>query len=300
MELSESGEMVKWAIYHPFGREIVSVSASPVLPPLGSSIASGSHGSRYSFAGKEKDRESDVHYFEWRYYDDGSGRFTSVDPVYYEVWTSERGKEALLDPELTHPYIYARNGPMRYVDPTGQNPIAEACIDLASAVYHVWWACGSAILYGQWVLQGNDTYKQFGAEGVNGSINNAKNDVLAAAIPLYPSSATRFLGKSIVDEFQDALKKGNFKVGDGVRNTVKKTFTNKDYDKAAKDLGLERASGTNNSHWAPVYKDKKGNFYSPDVDGHNTTFGWKKWSVDKHGSFQRKETLDDKLNHVKK
>jgi RHS repeat-associated protein len=127
MELSESGEMVKWAIYHPFGREIVSVSASPVLPPLGSSIASGSHGSRYSFAGKEKDRESDVHYFEWRYYDDGSGRFTSVDPVYYEVWITERGKEALLDPEMMHPYVYARNGPMRYVDPSGES--ADAVVD---------------------------------------------------------------------------------------------------------------------------------------------------------------------------
>ena len=98
----------------------MSISPASVLPPLGSNIPSGSHTSKYGFAGKEKDKESSVHYFEWRYYDDVSGRFTSIDPVYYEVGITKRGKEALLDPEMMHPYTYARNGPLRYVDPTGQ------------------------------------------------------------------------------------------------------------------------------------------------------------------------------------
>ncbi|MBT6995220.1 RHS repeat-associated core domain-containing protein [Candidatus Woesearchaeota archaeon] len=59
-------------------------------------------GERFSFTGKELD--SELHYFNARYYDSSIGRFTSVDPVEGEL-----------------AYGYVMNNPMNYVDPTGMS-----------------------------------------------------------------------------------------------------------------------------------------------------------------------------------
>jgi RHS repeat-associated protein len=52
-------------------------------------------------------------YFGARYYGSKIGRFTTTDPVY----TIE---ENLLDPQRWNRYAYARNNPLRYVDPDGR------------------------------------------------------------------------------------------------------------------------------------------------------------------------------------
>jgi RHS repeat-associated protein len=55
---------------------------------------------RFSFTGKEKD--SDLHYFNARYYDSDLGKFTSIDPI---------------PSEPAYQYVY--NNPLRFTDPTG-------------------------------------------------------------------------------------------------------------------------------------------------------------------------------------
>ena len=52
-------------------------------------------------------------YFGARYYGSKIGRFTTVDPVY--TW-----QENLVDPQRWNRYAYARNNPLRYVDPDGR------------------------------------------------------------------------------------------------------------------------------------------------------------------------------------
>jgi RHS repeat-associated protein len=37
------------------------------------------------FSGKEEDSETDLQYFEARYYDNNIGRFRSIDRVFWEV-----------------------------------------------------------------------------------------------------------------------------------------------------------------------------------------------------------------------
>jgi RHS repeat-associated protein len=66
--------------------------------PFGQEIKESEN--RFSFTGKEED--SDLYYFNARYYDSNLGKFTSVDPV-----TSELS------------YGYVSNNPMNMVDPTG-------------------------------------------------------------------------------------------------------------------------------------------------------------------------------------
>jgi RHS repeat-associated protein len=56
---------------------------------------------RFSFTGKELD--SDLYYFNARYYDSDLSKFTSIDPV-----------------KDNHAYSYVNNNPMNYVDPTGK------------------------------------------------------------------------------------------------------------------------------------------------------------------------------------
>jgi RHS repeat-associated protein len=65
------------------------------------------------FAGKERDNETGWDYFGARYYGSKIGRFTTTDPVY--TW-----QENLLDPQRWNRYAYARNNPLRYVDPDGK------------------------------------------------------------------------------------------------------------------------------------------------------------------------------------
>ncbi len=64
------------------------------------------------FTGKERDAETGFDYFGARYYRAASGRFMTVDPNHV-------GGD-IFDPQSWNAYGYARNNPLRYVDPDGQ------------------------------------------------------------------------------------------------------------------------------------------------------------------------------------
>jgi RHS repeat-associated protein len=63
----------------------------------------------YKFSQKERDKESGLHYFEARYLLPALARFISADP--------------LKVPEARNPYAYAAGNPMRYLDPSGLDPV---------------------------------------------------------------------------------------------------------------------------------------------------------------------------------
>jgi RHS repeat-associated protein len=69
------------------------------------------------FTGKERDADTGLDYFGARYYRADLGRFTTVDP---EMTLDEN----LVDPQRWNRYAYARNNPLKYVDPDGRNPMA--------------------------------------------------------------------------------------------------------------------------------------------------------------------------------
>ncbi len=64
-------------------------------------------------------------YFGARYYRADIGRFTTIDPVY--TW-----QENLVDPQRWNRYAYARNNPLKYVDPDGR--WIETLWDIANVV----------------------------------------------------------------------------------------------------------------------------------------------------------------------
>ena len=67
------------------------------------------------FAGKELDPETAMAYFGARYYRQTWGRFATIDPL--------AGDPS--DPQSFDRYIYSRNNPLRFVDPSGMKYIAE-------------------------------------------------------------------------------------------------------------------------------------------------------------------------------
>jgi len=96
--------------YHPFGEEIVSSQRTP-------EIGYDSDEIRQKFTSKQRDLETDLDYFEARYYSNSLGRFSSVDPVNL---TAER----LVDPQRINLFAYTRNNPLKFVDPNGEDVIS--------------------------------------------------------------------------------------------------------------------------------------------------------------------------------
>jgi RHS repeat-associated protein len=90
--------------FMPFGEEV-----SPQNPPQDKRL----------FTGKERDTETRQDYFGARYYRADVGRFTTVDP---EMTLDEN----LVDPQKWNRYVYARNNPLKHVDPDGRNPMLVA------------------------------------------------------------------------------------------------------------------------------------------------------------------------------
>ncbi|MFH1947121.1 MAG: RHS repeat-associated core domain-containing protein [Candidatus Magasanikbacteria bacterium] len=76
---------------------------------------SGLAESSYLFTNQEFDSESELYYYNARYYNPAIGRFISRDPML--------GRDG--DVLSRNSYIYVKNNPLRYVDPTGE--IEEEC-----------------------------------------------------------------------------------------------------------------------------------------------------------------------------
>ena len=106
----DHGNVLERHDYLPFGEECTTGPCA-ANPGVGA-------GQPRKFTGKERDQETGLDYFGARYYRANTGRFTTVDPVY--TW-----RENLLDPQRWNRYTYARNNPLRYIDPNGEQ-VAEA------------------------------------------------------------------------------------------------------------------------------------------------------------------------------
>jgi RHS repeat-associated protein len=84
------------------------------------------------FAGKEWDAETGLDYSGARYYANTTGRFTTVDPIF-------NSEAALTDPQRWNRYAYAKNSPLKFIDPDGRDLL------LNTAPYQRWLTFNGAL-----------------------------------------------------------------------------------------------------------------------------------------------------------
>jgi len=93
-------------------------------------------GEDYGYTGKEKDEETGLMYYGARYYDPVIGRFTAQDPLVSDpTLKGEALQKLLTDPQALNPYTYARNNPVKYVDPNGESFMDMTIWFLGSVVF---------------------------------------------------------------------------------------------------------------------------------------------------------------------
>ena len=135
---------------------------------------SGLAESNYLFTNQEFDSESELYYYNARYYNPTTGRFISRDPFL--------GRDG--DVLSRNSYVYVKNNPLKYVDPTGeeekdvfftQERIAKWNKNLdkmESGLNFV----GDMLTFGQFSKafeNAGNAGKKMGAEGVNvGTVSN--------------------------------------------------------------------------------------------------------------------------------
>jgi RHS repeat-associated protein len=86
---------------------------------------SGTSTNEFLYRGEQAERSLDLMYLRARYYDPRNARFLGIDP--------EEG--AVEDPLARHRYLYARDNPLRFQDPSGRQNILEMIT--ANAVHNV-------------------------------------------------------------------------------------------------------------------------------------------------------------------
>lgn len=95
----EQGQEVSRYTYEPFGKLVPSRST-------------GQNRVTHKFTGQELDEESDLYYYNARYYDPSLGRFLTADTL-VPNWRN---------PQAYNRYAYVYNNPIQYTDPTGHLP----------------------------------------------------------------------------------------------------------------------------------------------------------------------------------
>ncbi|WP_342596963.1 RHS repeat-associated core domain-containing protein [Cyanobacterium aponinum UTEX 3222] len=94
--LDNTGDVVNHLTYDSYGNVVSETDATV--------------DSRYRFTGREWDEEIDLYYYRARYYSGQTGRFISVDPIFFDSGTYNL-------------YGYVDNNPINSIDPSG-NAIA--------------------------------------------------------------------------------------------------------------------------------------------------------------------------------
>jgi RHS repeat-associated protein len=107
VDTDQAGNILQVTDYYPYGDSRIEDTTSDFH-------------NDYTYTGKERDENTELLYYEARYYNSNIGRFISIDP-----WSGD-----ITDPQSLNKYAYVRNNPLKYVDPSGATFVAPNFITL--------------------------------------------------------------------------------------------------------------------------------------------------------------------------
>ncbi len=246
---SQTGTLVEETKYDPWGE-----------------VKTGGTKSKFLFTGQEKDLETNLNYYNARYYDSHIRRFTQPDDIIQNVY----------DPQSLNRYSYVLNNPLRYTDPSGK--VAFLAVPL------VWWAVGAflgagavytATPQGQKNTQtvANTVWNgasQFASQVKTGALNIGKNIVNTfnnKQTTSNNSSHTKSSGSS--GGSQPKNNTPQIKNFDPNRNPAQdKKVPNSMIREIEKylDKDIHATKGKDSSRY-DIYKDDKGNLYQKPKGG---------------------------------
>src|SRR3989338_9323434 len=128
-----------------------------IITPVSEALA---YGTDYRYTGQQRDASSNLYYYGQRYYQPEAGRFTQPDPVSKYLTNPQKLKQAtgqdlqefLENPQKLNEYSYTVNNPVKYTDPTGEDPRAGATVGVVAGVV---WASPNIYNAGKAIVQGN-------------------------------------------------------------------------------------------------------------------------------------------------
>jgi len=91
----QTGTVLEKTVYGPYGE-----------------VKTGGIQSKFGYTGQEKDKETGLNYYDFRYYDPHISRFIQPDDIISDPY----------NPQTLNKYSYVKNNPVRYTDPTGHCP----------------------------------------------------------------------------------------------------------------------------------------------------------------------------------
>ncbi|MCC7308867.1 MAG: hypothetical protein IT173_14985 [Acidobacteria bacterium] len=102
----QNGAVISRHDYHPFGEEIFTAQRTTGLNYSADSV-------RKQFTGYERDSETSLDFAQARMYANRLGRFTSTDSLYFQI-------AMIADPQRFNLFVYAKNDPLKFIDPDGE------------------------------------------------------------------------------------------------------------------------------------------------------------------------------------
>lgn len=173
-----------------------------------------------------------------RYYNGKIGRFISQDSLVLNT-----PEKILQDPQALNSYAYARNNPLKYVDPTGN--FFETAWDVGNLIYDAGRLVKNTVevnvglaKYGYGVITKNQALQNSALTQMSGDLGDLKSagidtafDAGATMIPFVPAGMTKAVGKA------DDVAKISEKYFWGNLRTLEKHFRDHGADFGAKNAG---------------------------------------------------------------
>ncbi|QQS58746.1 RHS repeat-associated core domain-containing protein [Candidatus Peregrinibacteria bacterium] len=233
VDTDNNGNILQLTDYYPYGNERIEETTTDFH-------------NDYTYTGKERDEDTDLLYYEARYYNSNIARFISIDP-----WAGD-----LTDPQSLNKYAYVRNNPLKYVDPTGNFfetgwDVLNVSIDIGTLVKNTVEIAYEGVRYGYGVFTKNESLKTDAVQGLKQDAKEFGEALFASAIDAGATLIPGLPGGAGVamtmakkgDDVVDGVKA--VKTGEGVQKTVQKTSTiNKKIYNQLKKQYKENGSGS--------------------------------------------------------